>query len=174
MLKKIDFEKFSQKSFDAWENGWFVLTAGDYSTGDFNSMTVAWGSFGSMWSKPLAMIVVRPIRFTFGFLEKYDSFTLCAFPEEFREKVRLLGSISGRSRRKIAESGLTPIPSEIVKSPGYAESNLIIECRKIYWQDMDPNNFLSKQIHSKYPEKDYHRIYFGEIVQIRGISSFER
>jgi len=174
MLKKIDFEKFSLKSYDAWENGWFLLTAGDYSTGDFNSMTVAWGGFGSMWRKPFAIIVVRPTRFTFGFLEKYDSFMLCAFLEELRENIRFLGSTSGRSRKKIAESGLTPVASEIIKSPGYAESNLIIECRKIYWQDMNPENFINAEIHQKYPEKDYHRIYFGEIVQIRGVSSFEK
>jgi len=66
-------------------------------------MTVAWGSLGTMWNLPFAQIVVRPTRHTFGFMERFDTFTLCAFPEPRRKALQLLGSTSGatatRSRR---------------------------------------------------------------------------
>ena len=42
----------------------------------------------------------------------------------------------------------------------------VLECRKIYWDDMEPEHFLDEDIEKKYPKKDYHRIYFGEILEI--------
>ena len=49
---------------------------------------------------------------------------------------------------------------------------IIIECKKIYFDDYKPENFLDKSIHDEYPEKDYHRIYYGEIVNIEGVDRF--
>ncbi len=34
--------------------------------------------------------------------------------------------------------------------------------------DLDPANFLDKSIDKNYPLKDYHRVYFGEIIKILG------
>jgi flavin reductase (DIM6/NTAB) family NADH-FMN oxidoreductase RutF len=92
-------------------------------------MTVAWGSMGVMWGKPFAQVVVRPVRYTFEFMEQYDSFTLCAFPAEYRQTLLMLGTKSGRDGDKIAESGLTPVVSANVAAPGFAEAELIVELR---------------------------------------------
>jgi flavin reductase (DIM6/NTAB) family NADH-FMN oxidoreductase RutF len=127
-------------------------------------MTVGWGSLGTMWGKPFAQVVVRPSRYTREFMEAYDTFTLCAFPENHRKALQLLGSKSGRDGDKIAEAGLTPAASSAVAAPCFEEAELVIECRKIYWQDMDAANFVDADIRKNYPQKDYHRIYFGEIV----------
>jgi flavin reductase (DIM6/NTAB) family NADH-FMN oxidoreductase RutF len=150
------------------------LTAGDFAASKFNAMAVGWGSLGTMWRMPFAQVVVRPSRYTREFMERYDSFTLCAFPKACRAAVQLLGTKSGRDGDKIAESGLTPTASTKVAAPSFAEAELSIECRKIYWQDMNPKGFLNSAIESNYPEKDYHRIYFGEIVAITGAESFCR
>jgi hypothetical protein len=37
---------------------------------------------------------------------------------------------------------------------------------------MDAANFLDPAIEKSYPQKDYHRIYFGEIVAVSGVESF--
>ncbi len=121
-----------------------------------------------MWNKPFAQVVVRPTRYTRQFMDQYDTFTLCAFPERYRKALKLLGSKSGRDGDKIAESGLTPIAASKVAAPAFAEAELIIECRKIYWDDFKPEHFLDHKIHANYPIKDYHRVYFGEIVAILG------
>jgi len=71
---------FSLKINDLWKNQWLLLTVGDFEKGDFNTMTVAWGSLGVMWRKPFAMVVVRPTRYTFGFINRFPDFTLSAFP----------------------------------------------------------------------------------------------
>jgi len=155
-----------------WGEQWLLLTCGDFGAGHYNTMTVAWGSFGTMWSLPFAQIVVRPVRYTFEFLEKYDTFTLSTFAEAQRPALQLLGSKSGRDGDKIAETGLTPVASTKVASPGFEEAELIVECRKMYAQDMDPACFADPEIDKNYPRKDYHRIYYGEIVAAYGEKTY--
>ena len=164
--REISIMDFNTDIFTAWDKKWFLLTSGDFSQNDFNTMTVAWGSFGIMWNKPFVQVVVRPTRFTLNFMEKYDSFTLTAFAPEYKKALKLLGTKSGRDGDKISESGLTPIASQKIAAPAFEEATLILECQKIYWQDFDPANFIDPGIDKNYPKKDYHRIYFGEIVTI--------
>lgn len=168
----IPYDTFFVKAHALWAKQWLVLTAGDFHTGHFNAMTVAWGSFGTMWSKPFVQVVVRPTRYTYEFIEKYDTFTVCGFSEQHRQALQLLGTKSGRDGDKIAEAGLTPIAASHVAAPGFAEAELVVECRKIYWDDFDPKRFLDPTIERNYPLKDYHRIYYGEVIAISGEKSY--
>ena len=161
-LPAIDVTKLSVDIVDLWMNQWLLLTAGTMD--DCNMMTVAWGSIGCMWSKPFAQVVVRPQRHTFKFMERSDSFTLTAFPKKYRKDLETLGTISGRDGNKLAKTKLTLKKSTLVSAPSYNEASLILECRKMYWQDMDPGGFLDSSIKDNYPAQDYHRIYFGEIL----------
>ncbi len=77
-----------------------------------------------LWNKPFVQVVVRPSRFTFQFMEKFNSFTLSVLPESHREVLQLLGSRSGRDGDKIHDSGLTPIPSDKIDAPGFEEYRL--------------------------------------------------
>ena len=163
---EIPLGEFRAEPFRIWDAGWFLLTAGDFGAGRFNTMTVSWGSFGTLWNRPFAQVVVRPTRHTQGFMDAYESFTLCAFAEERREALRLLGTKSGRDGDKIAESGLTPMAASRVAAPVFAEAVLSVECRKLYWQDLDPTQFLDPAIEASYPRRDYHRVYFGEVLAI--------
>ena len=108
-LENLSFEELSVRVHHLWAKQWLVLTAGDFNEGRFNSMTVGWGSLGTMWNRPFAQVVVRPTRHTFEFMEQYDTFTLCAFPKTCRDALLLIGSRSGRDGNKIADAGLTPI-----------------------------------------------------------------
>ncbi|MEA1952046.1 MAG: flavin reductase family protein [Planctomycetota bacterium] len=161
-MNQIEITKLSENVVDLWMNRWLLLTAGTID--DCNMMTVAWGSIGCMWAMPFAQAVVRPQRHTLGYMEQSDSFTLCAFPEQYRKDLGTLGSISGRDGDKLSKTGLTLKPSSIVSAPSYNEADLILECRKIYFQDMDPAGFVDKSIDDNYKAGDYHRIYFGEIL----------
>jgi len=167
-LKPIKINDFMANPFQIWQREAMLLCAGDFESGKFNAMTVGWGSLGTMWRKPFAQVVVRPSRYTMKFMEKYNSFTLCLFPDEYREKVLLLGRISGRDGDKIAQSGLSPVKSETIAAPGFKEAELIMECTKIYFQDMDPAGFIDPEIDRDYPENDFHRIYYGRIEAVHG------
>ena len=64
----------------------------------------------------------------------------------------------------MAATGLTPLETE-TGAVYFAQARLVLECRKIYIHDLDPANFLDPSIHEEYPEKDYHRLYLGEVVR---------
>ncbi len=168
----IPREKFLVPVTHVWDRQWLLLTAGNLETGQYNCMTVGWGSFGVMWGRPFAQVVVRPTRYTWQLMEKSDSFTLCAFGEEHRRKLSYCGSRSGRDEDKVRATGLTPRASRVVRSPGFEEAELIVECRTIYFDDLEPSHFLDPSIESNYPRKNYHRVYFGEIVAISGTEAW--
>jgi flavin reductase (DIM6/NTAB) family NADH-FMN oxidoreductase RutF len=86
--------------------------------------------------------------------------------------LNFLGKKSGRDMDKIKESGLTPQSAKIIASPVFEEAILQIECKKIYWGDLNPQNFIANYIRPLYPINDYHRMYFGEIVHISGDTQF--
>lgn len=163
---KIDINDFTTKVFDLWDNQWLLLTSGDFQAGKYNAMTVAWGGLGIMWNLPIAMVVVRPSRYTFQFINEYDTFTLCAFSEAYRKSLQLLGTKSGRDGNKIKEAGLTPKQNHVVNTPVFQEAELTIACRKIYYQDFIPSHFLDDRIERQYNGNDYHRMLYGEVLEI--------
>ena len=162
----VAIHEFSSLPLSQFDKQWMLLTSGDFQKKHFNSMTISWGSMGTIWNRPLAMVVVRPTRYTIEFMDKYETFTLCAFSSDYRSALNLLGTKSGRDGNKIEASGLTPIAGTQAAAPIFAEAELAIECRKIYWQDLDPTHFLYKWIDNNYPVKDYHRMFFGEVLAI--------
>ena len=71
----------------------------------------------------------------------------------------------GRDMDKFAASGLTAAFADC-GAPYVSEGELVLVCRKLYAQDMTEESFLDKEVMEKsYPEKDYHRMYVGEIVE---------
>jgi flavin reductase (DIM6/NTAB) family NADH-FMN oxidoreductase RutF len=168
----IDPVRLRLPAVSAWKDRWFLLAAGDFASGSFNMMTVAWGGLGCMWSRPLAMIVVRPTRYTYTFFQKHRDFTLSQFPEGFEDQLNYCGSHSGKDVDKVRQTGLTPIASERVSAPGFEQAELILECRASYFQDLDPGHFLADYIEGNYPNKDYHRLFFGEILAASATSRY--
>ncbi len=167
---EIPVGEFLANPCTLWSKDWLLLTAGEYQSGEYNPMTVGWGSIGTMWGKPMAMVVVRPQRHTVKMLEKYDSFTLTAFPEEFRNALNFCGSRSGRDfENKALAAGLTPCPSAMVAAPAFEEAKLVLECKKTFFAKMSDGKIMDPEIMEKwYPANDLHWIYFGEILRIAG------
>lgn len=173
-LKQIQFQDLDLNILHQFDKRWFLLTCGDFETGKFNTMTISWGSLGTVWDKPFAQVFVRPTRYTFEFMNNYDSFTLCGFEKSHKSALDLIGSKSGREGNKIADAGLTPSKAATVKSPIFKEAELVLECRKMYWQDLDPTQFLFPELQRKYPKKDYHRVFYGEVLEVFGKEDFIR
>lgn len=170
----IPFHDFVWPAIRGFGEGWMLLAAGVNRPGGYNVMTVSWGSLGEIWNKPLAMVVVRPSRYTYEFMEQSHSFTLCAFPGEYKDKLTLCGTRSGRTMDKVKACGFTPAPSTLVPAPGFDEAELILECLKMYYDDIEPMHFLADHIEGNYGGRDYHRMYFGEIVAIHGTAAYCR
>lgn len=164
-FKKIEIEDLKENPFKAIGSDWMLITAGTREA--FNMMTASWGGFGVLWHKNVCFCVIRPSRHTFRFIENSEYFTFTFFNDSYRNMLNMLGSKSGRDIDKIKESSLTPVEDE-TGTVYFKEARLVIVLKKIYYQDLEPGNFLDPEIEFNYPEKDYHRMYVGEVVRILG------
>lgn len=160
-FEKVDPALLPDNVFELIGKEWMLITAGQPEK--FNTMTASWGGLGVLWNKNVVFCFVRPNRYTREFLDKEDNFTLSFFSEEYRDELMFCGTNSGRDTDKIEKTGLTPISTN-KNLVTFEEARLILECKKIYIQDIDPKNFLSKEIETNYPQKDYHRMFIGEII----------
>jgi len=140
---------------------WMLITAG--TSDSFNTMTASWGGMGVLWDKKVCFAFVRPTRFTFEFLEKSETYTLSFLDEQYKDILMYCGTKSGRDVNKVAETSLTPVFEK--GAVFFAEARLIMECRKVYFHDIAPANFLDSTIDEYYPRKDYHRMYIGQIIR---------
>ncbi|HOP74255.1 MAG TPA: flavin reductase family protein [Bacillota bacterium] len=165
---EIPVDKVNLDVFQFWKDS-LLLTAGENEPGRFNAMTIGWGSLGVMWGMPVAMVVVRPSRYTYEFMEKSPSFTITAFDPSYKEVLALMGSKSGRDMDKVAAAGLTPLPSLKVGAPAFAEARLIIECEKIYADDLNVDTMDPSTL-KHYSNGDFHRIYLGKVVAVRQLA----
>ncbi len=161
-FRSIKPEEIQDNVFRLLNSDWMLITAG--TPDSYNMMTASWGGLGVLWHKPVSYIVVRPQRYTYEFLEKSSGYTLSLFEEKYRDALRLCGSKSGRDINKTREAGLTPLANP-AGSVFFSEARLVMECRKIYFQDIDPANFLDPEIEKNYSKGDYHRLYVGEILK---------
>lgn len=162
-FNKVNPFELKENVFDMLQDEWMLITAGDVNS--FNTMTAAWGGFGILWRKPIAIIYVRPQRYTFEFTEKHDDFTLSFFGHgNHRKALSFCGSKSGRDYDKVKETGLTPAITSH-NSIAFQEARLIFDCRKLYADDIKAEFFKDIELErSIYPTKDYHRFYIAEIV----------
>lgn len=163
----LDVKQLNENIFRLLDDEWMLVTAG--SMKHFNTMTASWGGFGILWNRPVAFVFIRPQRYTFEFTEKHDQFTLSFFGQEHREVLSYCGSRSGRNVDKVKETGITPLatPSGNIC---FIESKLVFECKKLFRNDFLAEHFMEKELTGNYyPEKDFHRMYIGEIT-----SAFER
>jgi flavin reductase (DIM6/NTAB) family NADH-FMN oxidoreductase RutF len=162
VFKEIAPETVKDNVFKLIGSDWMLITAGDVK--GFNTMTASWGGLGVLWSKNVCFCVIRPSRYTFEFMEKNNRFTLSFFDDAYRGALTYCGSKSGRDVNKVAATKLTPVTA---KSGGiyFAEARLVFECKKMYFQDIVPAGFCDAVINENYPQKDYHRLYVGEIVR---------
>jgi len=159
-FKQINPCHIKDNIFNLIANDWMLITAG--SIDSFNTMTASWGTMGELWNKKISICFIRPTRHTYGFMELAEYFTLSFFDKKYREALKYCGTKSGRDVDKIAHTGLTPVEGES-GAVFFDEARLVMECRKIYIHDLNPKDFLDANIEKEYPEKDYHRMYIGEI-----------
>lgn len=161
-FKKTDVKELNGNVFKLIGDEWFLITAG--GPGNFNTMTASWGTMGVFWHKPVAICFVRPTRHTYNYIEEEEYFTLSFLKDGNRDILNYCGSKSGRDYDKIAETGLKPVKLEN-GTVAYEQAKMVIECRKMYFDDLKPVFFLPDNADDKfYPDKDYHRMYFGEII----------
>lgn len=161
-MKNIDNNNLDGLALKLLPKGAF-LTVSDGKL--LNTMTIGWACFGTIWAKPVVMIMVRKSRYTYELLERSSEFTI-SFPAEnkLKQELAFCGTKTGRELDKFKECRLTPLPGRKLDTPIIGEAELHYECKVIYKQELD-NTVLTSEIDKVwYSDKDYHTMYFGEIL----------
>lgn len=162
----IDVKELEDNPVSLFADNWFVVTGG--TENDFNQMTISWGTLGNIWEEPCVTIYIRNTRHTYPYLQNNKHFTLCAFDEEYREKVLYIGSNSGRDVNKIEATGLTPKTTES-GNVYYDEARLVIECEKVYFGDIIKANLTAPkgvEMYKDLSDDIFHTMFVGKILNI--------
>lgn len=160
-MKKVDYLAAADETMAKIKKGVFLtVKAGDR----LNTMTIGWATIGYCWQKPIFMIMVRNSRHTFPIIENAADFTVSIPSLDMKNALIYCGTQSGRDVDKFKELGLETIPAQQTTSPIINAPGLHFECRIVHKSAMDPQ-FLDDGYQSFYPEKDYHTLYFGEILE---------
>ena len=161
MFQNVDPKALDLNPFAAIGSQWMLITAG--TAEHCNTMTASWGGLGVLWGAPMATAYIRPQRYTKGFVDENEYFTLSFFPEEYRPQLSLCGSKSGRDVDKVKECGFT-VCTGAGGAPYFEQAELVLVCRKRMAMPMDPDA-MPEDVKDKWYKGDYHTMYWGEIVE---------
>ena len=162
-FRTIEASDIRENAVELFGKRWALLTAGPME--NHNTMTVSWGALGELWNKPMITAYVRPVRYTFGFMEREDYFTLSFFGEEYRQQLAFCGAKSGRDVNKDEWCGITPL--EHSTGCVYDEqAELVIVCRKLYSDNLRPENFEDEELCRRQMADTLHKFYYGEIIEV--------
>ncbi len=163
----MDLTKISKHDiFNLISKDWMLITAGD--SAKFNTMTASWGGFGYIWNRPAAYIFIRESRYTHEFMENGDKVTLSFFSEEYRDALKLCGSLSGRDTDKVKAANLTPkfLNNGAVT---FAEAHTTVNCHKLFASTMEESQYHDKKIFEQFYVKSpggHHTMYIVEIEDV--------
>lgn len=160
---KISPESFNKDPFTMIGKDWMLISA--HKDGVVNTMTASWGGMGILWNKKVVFAFIRPQRYTKEFVDANDTFTLSFYNESYRQALAYFGRVSGKDEDKIAKMNFHPIIDG--QAAYFEESKIVVVCRKLYAQYMQPECFIDKELMQKdYPNEDYHMVYVGEIIDV--------
>jgi flavin reductase (DIM6/NTAB) family NADH-FMN oxidoreductase RutF len=141
-----------------------VLLTSQGRQGPPNAMAIGWGLAGTIWSRPVFIVLVRPSRYTYKLIEETGDFTVDIVPPSLKEAVAYCGGVSGRDRDKFGDKGLTAVAASQVKAPVIGEATFQFECRVIHKNDLLPSELAAAVKSDFYGAGDFHRVYYGEIL----------
>lgn len=162
MFKLIDYHTLNFDPFHKIGKDWLLISA--RKDGITNTMTASWGALGHLWNKDIAIVFIRPQRYTREFVDASDSFTLSFF-DGYHKELSYLGTKSGKDENKIenVHFHLTDIDGQ----PAFEEANEVWILKKLYVSKFEKDSFIFPDIYEKnYPNDDLHYIYIGEITGV--------
>jgi len=114
-----------------------------------NVMTIAWG--GVCCSKPPCVnVCLRKATYTYDNIVNRKAFSVSVPSEAHVKAADYFGIASGRDTDKFADTGLTPVESDLVDAPYVGEFPVVLECRLLHTLEID-----------------LHTLFVGEIVDVK-------
>ncbi len=167
-MKAIDIHELAFNPFIRFGED-FSLVSAMKPDGTVNTLTAAWGTFGTYWNRSVATVLIRPQRYTKEFIDADDHFTLSFFDsshESVTEALWYIGRVSGRDEPdKVERAGLHA--TMVGGYPTFEEASLLLVCRKIYAAPLIEQAFLDDDIIKKhYVKKDFSIQYMGTVEEV--------
>lgn len=161
-MKDVNYLTVAEEAMKQIRKGAFLtVKAGE----TLNTMTIGWAMIGFIWQKPMMMTAVRSSRHTFGIMEKAADFTVTVpAAGSMAEALAYCGTKSGRDVDKFKACRLETADASKVASPIIKATGIHYECRIVFKSAMDPAFLDAGYDRFLYPQKDYHTLYFGEIL----------
>lgn len=141
-----------------------LLLAATKRSGESNTMTIGWGTIGVIWGRPIFTVLVRPSRYTYQLIEESDEFTVNVPTLALKEFVLFAGTKSGRDYDKFSKFQLEVSPGHTVRAVTIDACPLAYECKVVQKNDVIPATFDPTISSRFYPQGDFHRVYYGEIL----------
>jgi flavin reductase (DIM6/NTAB) family NADH-FMN oxidoreductase RutF len=160
-MKEIAYNEYAGEALATLSKGAFLTTA---HGGKHNTMTIGWGSIGSIWGKPILTVMVRPSRFTYGLIEASGEFTVSIPRKDLGKALGICGSKSGRDLAKPEGAGLELTSVPAIATPVIAGCGLHFACKVIYKQPLDLAGFTPAERTKWYADGDEHTVYYAEII----------
>ena len=160
MRRKIDVREAFAETLDGLDGSGLLLMTGPQG----NPMTIGWAMLGRIWKRPVMTVLVRPSRHSFSLLAETPEFTVNVPPPGMKKILGICGTKSGRDTDKLAECGLTAVPSADVSVPYLAECPVHFECRVIHTTEVLNSTLDPAVVEGSYPKGNYHRVYHGLIL----------
>lgn len=144
------------------------LLVGSYdAAGKGNLMTIGWGALGSIWGLPIWIILVRPSRYTYRCIEHSGCFTVNVPDERLSMACAVCGSKSGREIDKFQACKLTLEKCGSVLA--VEQCAISYECEVVHSNDIQPNKLSDAILSGAYVDGDFHRLYYGRILEARAV-----
>ncbi|MCX7750173.1 MAG: flavin reductase family protein [Candidatus Bipolaricaulota bacterium] len=158
------WERFAEVQEQVLHGGGAFLVAADAS-GKPNAMTIGWFQLGTVWSRPVAHVLVRPSRYTHGLLRETGEFVVAVPFGTMAEELAFCGSQSGRDLDKFRELGLRTAPGTAVRVPLLLDCSVAYECRVVARAELRPEGILDDGIQARYYARgDLHTLFLGEVL----------
>jgi flavin reductase (DIM6/NTAB) family NADH-FMN oxidoreductase RutF len=160
----LKMDKFTINPWKKFHEEWALVTAGKKD--NFNTMTISWGGMGTLFSRPVVTVYIKPARYTHDFVLENDIFTVSFYDEKHRESLTYLGNHSGKDEDKVAKVGFSP---KFLENGGitFEQAKTTIVLKKLFTQQLDRNNIpkdIIKTYFSNDHERPSHTMFIGEVI----------
>lgn len=162
-MQKVNYLDVISPAVRQLSRGKALLTVGGDKP---NTMTIAWGSIGYCWNRPVFTVYVRPQRHTHDILHEQGKFTVSIMLEDADTDIfRFAGRTSGRDVDKFDGHGITAAPGQSIDCPVIGQCQLHFECVLCQETAMRADTMCADVVAAQYMrEPEFHTIYMGEIV----------
>ncbi|OOO00534.1 MAG: flavin reductase [Epulopiscium sp. Nele67-Bin004] len=162
-MKEVMYNEYAKEALTGLQKGAFLNVRNGEED---NTMTIAWGSLGFIWRKPVLMVMVRYSRHTYEMIEKSGEFTVSIpIDAELKKAIGLCGSLSGANVDKWSEANITKEEAQTINAPIVGECELHYECKVVCRMPLEEEMIDPSLVESCYKNGNYHVLYYGEILK---------